>query len=38
MEVEAWRIIVIVVLALTSGIFNMLNVGLIGLDPRYLEL
>ena len=38
MAIAIWYYPIIVFLALTSAIFNMLNIGLMGLDPRHLEL
>ena len=36
---EEWLIyLIIVLLALLSALFNALNIGLLGLDTRYLEL
>jgi len=37
-EVEWWRILLIIGLSLLTGLFSGLNLGIIGLDPSYLEL
>jgi len=37
-EVEWWRILIIIGLSLLTGLFSGLNLGIIGLDPSYLEL
>lgn len=37
-EVEWWRILIIVFLSLITGLFSGLNLGIISLDPGYLEL
>lgn len=37
-SVEWWRILLIIGLALLTGLFSGLNLGIIGLDPNYLEL
>ena len=38
MEVEWWRIVLIIVLIIMSAFFSGLNLGYLGLDPKYLEL
>lgn len=37
-QVEWWRILIIVGLSLLTGLFSGLNLGIISLDPNYLEL
>lgn len=37
-DVEWWRILIIVGLSLLTGLFSGLNLGIISLDPNYLEL
>ena len=36
--VEWWRIVMIVLLAIMTGLFSGMNLGIISLDPGYLEL
>jgi metal transporter CNNM len=36
--IEWWRILLIVLLGVLAGVFSGLNLGIIGLDPGYLEL
>ena len=38
MAIAIWYYPIIVMLSLSSAVFNMLNIGLMGLDPRHLEL
>lgn len=33
-----WRILLIVILSILSGVFSGLNLGYLGLDTKYLEL
>ncbi|CDW71668.1 ancient conserved domain protein 2 [Stylonychia lemnae] len=38
MEIPWYIYLIIIILQLLSAMFNALNIGLMGLDPRYLEL
>lgn len=37
-EIEWWKLLLIIVLSIVTGIFSGLNLGIISLDPNYLEL